>query len=341
MKRIIPFFLIIFFASGVFAQVGTLTVTNVDSEAGTGITEIEYEFTGDAGTYDISAKVSFNNGADYSPIPEADLTGQLTNVIPGTYSLTWNGSASFPETYSDETIVKITANFTWQCGDDITFYYRNIQVTYGTVSKTYNKGTVNEFTLCWMDRNLGAKPMPFVPAVDATGKNDARLYGDLFQWGRLDDGHQVRDPLSGTTGAQSSVPNPGHSNFITGHLNWYNGTSPNPNDLWRGENEDGTVINNPCPIGWHVPRMSELDAEHLSWVPQKSSGAYASALKWPVGGGRSGGGGVSGDNYSGSIWSSSLYGSESSYIAYDSNGTMASGRYRAQGMSVRCVREQP
>ncbi len=146
MKQIIPFFLLVFFGSGVFA-VGTLTVTVLSSEAGTGLTEIEYEFTGPAGAYDISAEVSFDNGTTFSSIPEADLTGQLTGVITGTHQLTWDGRESFPDRYSDQTILEVTA--TQVCGDtySVTFTYNGTEVTYGTV---WRGG------LCWLDRNLGA-----------------------------------------------------------------------------------------------------------------------------------------------------------------------------------------
>ncbi len=109
MKRIIPFFLILFFTVGVFAQ-GTITVTVTSSEKGTGLTVIVYEFTGLANTYDISAEVSFNNKVDYVDIPIDDLTGDLTDIAPGgPYTITWYGMASFPERYHEETVIRLTA----------------------------------------------------------------------------------------------------------------------------------------------------------------------------------------------------------------------------------------
>ena len=73
MKRIIPFFLFIFFVAGVFAQVGTLTITVLSSEIATGLTVIEYEFTGPAEAYDITAEVSFDKGTEFTDIPMEDL----------------------------------------------------------------------------------------------------------------------------------------------------------------------------------------------------------------------------------------------------------------------------
>ena len=62
---------------------------------------------------------------------------------------------------------------------------------------------------CWLDRNLGASQV-------ATSSNDLASYGNLYQWGRLSDGHQIRTPLSTNSGlnALSTTNNPGNSLFI-------------------------------------------------------------------------------------------------------------------------------
>ena len=144
------------------------------------------------------------------------------------------------------------------CGDSVTFTYKGNSVTYGTVSSTGGK--------CWLDRNLGA-------ARVATAYNDSLAYGDLFQWGRLDDGHQTR--TSGTTTTLSSSDTPGHSNFIYGMASPQDWRSPQNENLWKGVS--GT--NNPCPWGWRIPTYTELVAESASWSPQDYTGAFASPLK--------------------------------------------------------------
>ncbi len=104
----------VFLAFGVFAQEGTLTVNDVDSEAGTGLTEIEYEFTGDAGNYDIRVEVDFADGEGFRIIEIDDISGDWKNVTPGgPYSITWDGMASYPETYSEETVIRLTAEFVY------------------------------------------------------------------------------------------------------------------------------------------------------------------------------------------------------------------------------------
>jgi uncharacterized protein (TIGR02145 family) len=332
MKRIMPFFLTIFFAAGVFAQ-GTITVTVTSSEAGSGLTEIEYEFTGDDSAYNITVEVSFNDGEDFAAIPETHLEGALTNVAPGgPYILTWDGIKTFPDTYSKETIIRIVATTTFTCGDDITFTYRGASVTYGTISKTYNiEGT--DVTLCWFDRNLGATTDP---ASTATNTNED-LYGDMFQWGRLDDGHQDRG--STTTSTLSTTDIPGHSDFITttSHPDdWRNGQN---NDLWQ---QDGICINNPCPTGWHVPTKAELQAEMDSWGEdnQDAAGAFASDLKWPVGGDRDKDGELHSVGEYGYVWSSSVNNiTDARLLTFNSSSASIYPDYRALGLSVRCVRD--
>ncbi len=206
----------------------------------------------------------------------------------------------------------------------------------GTVSKTYNiDGT--DVTLCWMDRNLGATRVPESSA-------DYQGYGDLFQWGRLDDGHQMvtwtgisTGDVTPTTSTLSTTDIPGHSDFIT--------ASVSPNDWRDGQNDElwqgGVNDNNPCPPGWRVPKEAELDAERQRWEPNNSDGAYASTLKWPVGGHRyfatgalSGGGGF------GSVWSSTVSGTNAKYLDFSiRDGVSMSNQSRAYGKSVRCVRD--
>jgi hypothetical protein len=57
----------------------------------------------------------------------------------------------------------------------------------------------------WMDRNLGAMQV-------ATSSTDADSYGDLYQWGRGADGHQIR--TSDTTNTLSSTDQPADGKFI-------------------------------------------------------------------------------------------------------------------------------
>lgn len=101
----------------------------------------------------------------------------------------------------------------------------------------------------WMDRNLGATQV----AVSAI---DAAAYGDLYQWGRLKDGHQIRTSSTSTVASTGDIP--GHSNFITistAPIDW---RSPQNNSLWQGATGG---VNNPCPSGYRIPTNAEWTTE--------------------------------------------------------------------------------
>jgi hypothetical protein len=205
-----------------------------------------------------------------------------------------------------------TTSLSESCGK-VTFIYNGQSVTYGTVNG--QNGT------CWLDRNLGA-------SVVATAHNHADSYGDLFQCGRLDDGHQTRSPLSSTTTTQSSNYVPGHSNFIIGNTNWYSGSTL----LWQGV----LGINNPCPSGWRLPITTELTDESASWSQQNSQGAVKSSLHLPAAGGRDyDTGNLSSVGSSGYYWSST----NSNDLRYNSSSVSLGNHWRAFGRSVRCIKD--
>jgi uncharacterized protein (TIGR02145 family) len=186
--------------------------------------------------------------------------------------------------------------------------------------------TVTSADQVWMDRNLGA-------AQVATSSIDSAAYGDLYQWGRDADGHQLRS--SATTSTTSSSDEPGHGDFIT--------TILYPND-WRGPQNDNlwqvSGINNPCPGGFRLPTDIELDTERASWASQDSTGAFASPLKLVAAGYRENGNGtlisVGSD---GVYWSSTVYNSNARYLFFGSDYAGVTNFYRASGFSVRCLED--
>ncbi len=179
----------------------------------------------------------------------------------------------------------------------------------------------------WMDRNLGASQI-------ATSSTDATAYGDLYQWGRLSDGHEDRS--SSTTITLSSTDNPGHSNFILATSLPYDWRSPQNNDLWQGVN--GT--NNPCPSGFRIPTETEWEAERLSWVSNDADGAFGSPLKLTVSGYRHGSFGHLGEvGISGFYWSSTVSGVDARLLNFDSTSAYMYFSIRAGGFSVRCIKD--
>jgi uncharacterized protein (TIGR02145 family) len=186
----------------------------------------------------------------------------------------------------------------------------------------------------WMDRNLGATQV-------ATSSTDPASYGDLYQWGRGADGHQIT--TSATTATLSSIDQPVDSKFITINSGNYDWRSPQNDNLWQGV----SGINNPCPSGYRIPSETEWVAELATWSSQNSSGAFASPLKLPVAGYRFySDGSLQSVGTSGFYSSSTVIGIHSRYLAFSSISSVISGSNppasngrRANGRSVRCLKD--
>jgi len=236
--------------------------------------------------------------------------------------------------------VSLTSQFTelttncpvFTCGSStINFTYNGSPVTYGTVQGAYNGGQY-----CWLDRNLGAQYV-------ATASNDYLAYGDLFQWGRGADGHQLITWYDPTTGSVSSVvttlsnsDSPGHSSFIRANTSPSDWRSPQNASLWQGLN--GT--NNPCPTGFRVPNDVECDNERLTFSPLNAAGGFASPLKLTTPGARYYNSGALVEAGSqGYYWTSTINGTSARFWAlYPSNSYMGE-HPRANAWTIRCIKD--
>jgi uncharacterized protein (TIGR02145 family) len=174
----------------------------------------------------------------------------------------------------------------------------------------------------WMDRDLGATRA-------ATSATDASSFGDLYQWGRGTDGHQLRD--ASTLGTPSNTDSPGNNKFIKGG-DW---RSPKNDNLWQGI----TGKNNPCPSGFRLPTKAEWETEFQSWSNRNEAGAFASPLKLPSAGYRDFGDGVISLVFYHRYWSSTVNGDRAESIIYDATWIGASTQQRGNGMNCRCIKE--
>jgi uncharacterized protein (TIGR02145 family) len=175
----------------------------------------------------------------------------------------------------------------------------------------------------WMDRNLGASQV-------ATNSTDVASYGDLYEWGRGEDGHQLR--TASTTTTQSSSDSPGNSLFIYGSGDWRN---PSNNNLWQGLN--GT--NNPCPTGFRIPTKAEWETEMATWTTQNDAGAFASPLKLPNAGFRNTDGNVYMNTTFADYWSSTVDGGNAGRMFFYPGGAGTNSISRAFGFSCRCIQD--
>lgn len=181
---------------------------------------------------------------------------------------------------------------------------------------------------CWLDRNLGATRV-------ATNRNDADAFGHLYQWGRGNDGHQLR--TSGSTARptpQTSLA-PGNT-FLTGQSDWYTGT----NARWFQITQE----NNPCPLGYRVPIYNtEWQVEVASWnttIYDRRERAFQSPLKLPVNGLRQTNGVIPANPGFGAYWSSADAVRPFAFaIRIFDTFIDDQGENIANGFAVRCIKE--
>ncbi len=173
----------------------------------------------------------------------------------------------------------------------------------------------------WMDRNLGASRV-------ATSSNDVQAYGDLYQWGRGADGHQLRG--SSTTSSLSSTDQPGNALFILNGGDWRTSTNDN---LWQGVN--GT--NNPCPSGFRIPTDAEWINESATWSGINE--AFSSPLKVTLAGDRrSSDGVIVVEGVWASFWTSTISGTNAFRVYFGSSKGTSNAFNRAWGFTVRCIK---
>lgn len=182
----------------------------------------------------------------------------------------------------------------------------------------------------WMALNLGASQV-------ATSSTDEAAYGDLYQWGRGADGHQIRTSSTTTNLSNTDVPiAPNDIKFITATSIPYDWRSPQNDNLWQGVNG----VNNPCPIGFRLPTEAEWNDEILTWSSQDEAGAFNSLLKLTVTGNRYHRNGLlfSVGSY-GYYWSSTVNSTRSRFLIFGSDAKFRSG-LRANGFCVRCIKDE-
>jgi uncharacterized protein (TIGR02145 family) len=178
----------------------------------------------------------------------------------------------------------------------------------------------------WMDRNLGASQV-------ATSQIDQKAYGDLYQWGRKTDGHQLRNSkISSERLSNYLVSSP---DFIISSISQGNWLVTNNDNLWQQLND-----NNVCPNGFRIPTKDEWLLEMSYWNTKDAKGAFESALKLPISGARSfADGGIYGVDESGFYWSNTnagnnlandmIIGAGAAYININPKG---------DGFAVRCIK---
>jgi uncharacterized protein (TIGR02145 family) len=194
----------------------------------------------------------------------------------------------------------------------------------------------------WKDRNLGASQV-------ATSSTDFNGYGNLYQWGRANDGHQVIVHTAATlpngtapaAGSSSSAAGPvaagaAGANFITVSATPFDWLTVQDDTRWQ----TAAGVNNPCPSGFRIPTETEFNNERLAFTSNNAAGAYASLLKLPVAGYRLFSNGTLSDvGSSGNYWSSTVSGTRARRLYFSSSNAAMGNNLRANGFSVRCIKD--
>lgn len=291
-----------------------------------------YTFTlqgDDSQEFSLDGKVVIGNYGPTAIYPTGTYTG-TTNMIAGkTYEL----RVRMQETEGGEGL-----RFFWKKPSNQANWIQDANELRATLSGELPKGpvvntVVSKTGRIWMDRNLGASQV-------ATSPTDEKAFGDLYQWGRPADGHQLR--ISGTTTNLSSTDQPGNNNFIivkNAPTDW---RSTQNNNLWQGVNG----INNPCPSGFRLPTESEWNLELLTWAKKNATGAFESVLKLPSAGSRIAFGGnilIDNNEPSGFYWSSTIYNLDvinfDFYNRFSGSNAYTYPSHKATGVSVRCIKD--
>ena len=214
----------------------------------------------------------------------------------------------------------------------INFIYRGQQVAYTTVRAGDGK--------IWLQQNLSS------PQV-AMAVWDEASFGDYFQWGRWDDGHQLRNSPTITGGPSllnpSNIPL-GNPNMIVGQTAgtmWW-GTGGSTTDTWSGSSAGSTNGKDPCVAlgpGWRLPTAADWQNLKNYDDLDGALAAYMSNLKLPAGGFRSGGFVYAGgESY---YWSSTASGSNAIGVFISDNTYLASlqASQRGEGFNCRCLKD--
>lgn len=193
---------------------------------------------------------------------------------------------------------------------------------------TYDLVTSPITNKVWLDRNLGAIRV-------CINFDDNSCYGDFYQWGRNNDGHQLYTSSVRTTQA-NDVQNVGHSYFIDANDTFDDDWAKNADADGRirsftWSKVDGSSV---CPIGFRLPTIQEFQNEQLL----NTYNAFESFLKIPSSGRRT----VQGDSFRNvvsMIWSSDVDGIYSKAYSYDSSSSSAGSADRALGFTIRCIKD--
>jgi hypothetical protein len=217
--------------------------------------------------------------------------------------------------------------------------YRNKTVSYKTV--VAKDGRV------WLQQNLGSLRV-------AQSEEDEQSFGDVFQWGRWDDGHQLRSVSYENAETTLRINNPTGLNDTTTHFykNWWRGGDEH--DEWSANSPSEVTPNKGCDpckamgAEWRMPTKEEWETVLIKEEINSVTSGFKSNLKIAgAGGGRNS---LTG-NFEGpgnaAFWTSTATGKKTSLGACAYDVTLLSykyffSEYPAYGtaLTIRCIKSK-
>lgn len=308
-----------FWLAGVFAQTGAIENLVVAQRTdGSGLVDIHFDLNGAGASYTLQFEASFDDGANYEPLSETFLTGELANVLPGTGKhIIWAGKASHPETFSTQTRVRVIAIelLPFNCGDNL-FDSRD--------GMSYS--TVQIGDQCWMAENL--KYLPSVSPSSQGSETDAYYYVYDYQGSSVIGAKEMENfqnygALYNWIAAITACP---EGWYLPNDIEWFSLVYyvGNENDA-GGKLKSIRTSPDPHPR-WLAPNSGATDERNFSALP----GGRAT----PTGFnelGYSGTWWASKENTVGNVWRFTM--SNSTTIVY------AGTTIKSMGFSARCLRE--
>ncbi|MDC0904152.1 inverse autotransporter beta domain-containing protein [Candidatus Thioglobus sp.] len=277
---------------------------------------------------EVSPSVSFELGSENSSVMNRTAYAELTAKLP------FNGKEKLVNFVLDDAPFRADADMN---GELLAMVKRSNKIKQNGVIRfkglTYRMVTSPDTGRIWLDRNLGATQV-------ATSSTDSASYGDLYQWGRAADGHQLRTSV--TTSTLATTITPRANAFVTNNTSPYDWNSADSSGASRASAWADGGANDICPVGFDVPTEVEITADITNATTTQvvnSATAFSSFLKIPVAGRHYRTGSLDLVDSSTGLWSRSAHEVNGRLLYIHSNGLFFSSDSRANGFSVRCIKD--